>query len=171
MCKIVWVIFILHTCLSLCGRMYGGFLLSSVHLTSLPRQVFFLHSAVLTSSFSPSLDREIVFLEINSWQLYLCPAMSSCVTAAKRKRLELGTLDKRGLLSFQKKGTSLMIRLVLAAAQSHGYHLSQVDFRFACSGQIFLCLLPVLNYDRSSLEQPMLGCWSLLWCIVINIFS
>lgn len=60
MYKNVWVTFIPHSLL-LCGLTYDGFLLYSVHLTTLFRQVFFLHSAHLTSSFSPSLEGESWF--------------------------------------------------------------------------------------------------------------
>lgn len=75
MFKNVWFTLILHTFLSLCGHTYG-FLLSSVHLTILFRQVFFLHSALQTHQGESSFlgNQQLVALPLSCYE-QLC---SSC---------------------------------------------------------------------------------------------
>lgn len=138
MFKNVWVTLILHTFLSLCGHIYG-FLLSSVHLTILFRQVFFLHSAFQTrqgeSSFLGNL--QLVALPLSCYE-QLC---SSC----QKEAAGAGCFECNRPIEFSNEGHLSDDVSGPCCCFVHGYHLSHMDFGFACFGQIFLCLLPVFG--------------------------
>lgn len=89
-------------------------------------QVFFLHFCTPGWFFS-QLHQRGKALEISSFfgnqqmTALHTPCYEQLCSSRKRKRLELAAESKGGLLNFQKKSTSLMMHLALAAAQPHGY--------------------------------------------------
>lgn len=151
MYKNVWFSFLLRISLLPCGPMC--FPLSSARLPLLFSGIFhaFLHSwlVLLPALLEGESSGNFLFSANQQMTALPLPCYEQLCSSCKRKWLELAAWSKKGL-EFSKEGhlsgDASGSCCCIAPWMPSGF------YRFECSGQILLCLLPVLDDHGSSLE-------------------